>query len=133
MWHITHRRSGSVAVMVLACLALGACGSKLRFSEAELTDMTRCVGGTVFPGRQSDRHASYTRACESAYGKLRISEFEDDQARDAYLAGEVINHITGRKADYAFFVYGNGWAIACQSRTSQEKVADVTGGEAAPS
>lgn len=112
---------------------MGACGGEVRYSVAELEDMTRCEGGTVFTGRrQADRHASYTRACVSPYGKLRLNEFADGAARDAYVGGEVFNPLTGRKPEYAFFVLGDGWAVACESRAAQREVADVTGGETAP-
>ena len=125
------RRSALPAL--LACLALSACGADAEhFSTAKLEGMTHCGGGTVFPGAQADRYADFTHACVSDYGSLRINQFKDNTTRDKYVAGNVVNPITGKKRQDDFFVYGDRWAIACESVDCQDGVAHATGGDKAP-
>lgn len=118
---------------LLACLVLSACGADARYlSISQLENMTKCGGGTGFPGPQADRNADHTRACVSDYGSLRINEFKNNAQRDKYVAGNVVNPITGKQGEYDFFVYGDRWAIACESTAAQNGVAEVTGGDKAP-
>jgi len=68
----------------------------------------------------------------SDYGSLRINQFKDNTTRDKYVAGNVVNPITGKKRQDDFFVYGDRWAIACESVDCQDGVAHATGGDKAP-
>jgi hypothetical protein len=122
---------------LLACLAgvvLSACGAEAkRISAQQMEIITGCDGGTVFSGpSQTDAYAEFTRVCVSDYGKLRLNEFKNNAQRDKYVAKQVYNPITGRQPEYDRFVYGDRWAIACQSDASQDDVAGVTGGDKAP-
>ena len=91
-----------------------------------------CQRGTVFRGAQADRYADFTFACVSDHGSVRINRFEDNAKRDKYVAGNVVNPISGRQDEYDFFVFGDRWAVACTSAAAQDGVADVTGGDKAP-
>ena len=52
--------------------------------------------------------------------------------RDRYVAGNVVNPISGKQSDHDFFVYGDRWDIACESAAAQKAVAGLTGGDKAP-
>ena len=100
--------------------------------------------GFVIEGRQ--RQHAWVRgayaairpvmADERTAASFSTAELEDMTrcagGRDRYVVGNVVNPISGKQSDHDFFVYGDRWAIACQSAAAQKGVAEITGGDKAP-